>query len=510
MRQLSPQDATMLYVEAPGTPNHVTGLCIYDQASAPEPVTFTGILRAIERRLHLARVFRERLVRLPFDLDHPYWIEDPGFDLEFHVRHLRLPLPGDWRQLCIQVARLHARPLDLNRPPWELYVIEGLDDVEGIPAGSFALVSKVHHSAIDGAAGVELVNAIHDLTPDASPPEPDSTWQPDPEPSTLGLLGRAAWNGVQRPVDLITTVGRSAPIFARLPFHVRSGRYSLPAVRVPKTRFNGPLSPHRVIEARSFPLDTLRTIKAAVPGATINDIGLAIVSGALRRYLLQKDELPDTTLSATCPVSLRSRQAASTISGNDIALMTVPLHTGIEDPLRRAAAICGATANSKERKRAIGARTLLQYSELLPGALIGLAARAQAGLARRANNALLANTTVTNVPASPVPLYFCGARMVATYGLGPVLPGIGLLHLICSYCGILSFTVTADRDTLPDPARYAECIQQSADELLAASRAGRPSRRRPSPGPRDRDRAGRRVTRTVSDSRTRRPIPIPN
>lgn len=471
MRQLSAQDATMLYAESPGAPNHVTGLCIYDPTSAPEPVTFTGILRAVERRLHLARVFRERLVRLPFDLDHPYWIEDAGFDLEFHVRHLRLPLPGDWRQLCIQVARLHARPLDLTRPPWELYVIEGLDDVAGVPAGSFALVAKVHHSAIDGAAGVELVTAIHDLAPDAPPPEPPSTWQPDPVPSASELLGRAAWHGVQRPVHLLTTVRRSAPIFARLPFHVRSGRYSLPPVRVPKTRFNGPLSPHRVIDARSFPLNTLRTIKAAVPGATINDVGLAIVSGALRRYLLHVEELPDTTLSATCPMSLRARRAASMISGNDIALMTVPLHTEIEDPLQRAAAICEATANSKERKRAIGARTLLEYAELLPGALIGLAVRAQAEMARWAGNALLANTTVTNVPASPVPLYFCGARMVATYGLGPVLPGIGLLHLICSYCGVLSFTVTADRDTLPDPARYAECIEQSGVELLAASRA---------------------------------------
>jgi WS/DGAT/MGAT family acyltransferase len=461
----------MIYSESPDAPNHVTGVCIYDPAAAAEEVTFTGILRALGRRLHLARAFRERLVRLPFDVDHPYWVEDAGFDLEFHVRHIRLPRPGDWRQLCIQVARLHARPLDLNRPPWELYVIEGLDDVDGIPRGSFALVYKVHHSAIDGAAGVEVINAIHDVAPDATPPEPTSTWRPDPEPSAAELLGRAAWHGVQRPIRLVTTVGRSAPIFARLPFHVRWGRYSLPPVRLPKTRFNGSVSPHRVMDARSFPLSTLREIKAAVAGATINDTGLAIVAGAMRRYLLEKHELPETPLGAMCPVSLRSDADASKITGNDIAFMTVPLHTEIEDPLDRLAAIRAATANSKERKRAIGARTLLEYSELLPGALIGLAARAQAEVARRASNALLANTVVTNVPASPVPLYFCGAPMVATYGLGPVLPGMGLLHLICSYRGVLSFSFTADRDTVPDPARYAECIQQSGDELVAAARS---------------------------------------
>jgi diacylglycerol O-acyltransferase len=478
----------MLYAEFPSAPNHVTGLSIYDPASAPSEVTFTGILRAVEQRLHLARAFRERLVRLPFDIDHPYWINDAGFDLEFHVRHLRLPRPGDWRQLCIQTARLHARPLDMARPPWELYVIEGLDDVEGVPAGSFALVSKVHHSAIDGAAGVEMVNAIHELAPGDAPAEPAMEWKPDPEPSTVQLLARAVGHGVQRPVRLATTVGRSAPIVARLPFQLRSGRFSLPAVRLPKTRFNGPLSPHRVMEARSFPLTALRDIKAAVPGATINDVGLAIIAGALRRYLLGNDGLPEGSLTAICPISLRSPADTSMISGNDIASMTVALHTQIDDPLQRLAAICAATANSKERKRAIGARRLLEYSELLPGALIGLGARAHAEVARRASNALLANTAVTNVPASPVPLYFCGARMVATYGLGPVVPGVGLLHLICSYRGVLSFTITADRSTMPDPSHYADCIQWSADELLAAARpvAARTTGRHP----RRRSRAG--------------------
>lgn len=472
MRQLSPQDAAMLYAEAPGAPNHVSGLSIYDPASAPREVTFTGILRAIEQRLHLAPAFRERLVRVPFDLDHPYWIDDAGFDLEFHIRHLRLPQPGDWRQLCIQASRLHARPLDLARPPWELYVIEGLDDVEGVPVGSFALLHKVHHCAVDGAAGVEIINAIHELAPDGAPPGLTSHWEPEREPSTVELLAHAVAHGVQRPVRLARTIVRSAPVAARLPFQLRSGRFSLPTVRLPKTRFNGPLSPHRVMEARSFPLSTLRAIKATVPGATINDAGLAIVSGALRRYLLSKDELPEAPLAAVCPISLRSRGAeAGTISGNDIATMTVPLHTDVADPLDRLAAICAATTNAKERKRAIGARTLLEYSELLPGALIGLGARAHAEVARRASNALLANTAVTNVPASPVPLYFCGARMVATYGLGPVVPGVGLLHLICSYRGTFSFTITADRDTVPDPDHYADCLQRSADELLAAARS---------------------------------------
>ena len=163
MQQLSGMDAAFLYAETPRAHMAGGGIAIYDPSTAPGGrVTFKGILDHIDKRLHEARVFRQRLVRVPLDLDHPYWIEDPDFDLEFHVRHIALPEPGDWRQLCIQVARLVSRPLDLDRPLWELYVIEGLDNVEGVPAGSFALVTKVHHAAIDGMSGMEMTSAIHD------------------------------------------------------------------------------------------------------------------------------------------------------------------------------------------------------------------------------------------------------------------------------------------------------------------------------------------------------------
>src|SRR4029079_5181222 len=161
---------------------------------------FKATLALFVSRLHEARVFRQRLVRVPFDLDHPYWIEDPDFDLEFHVRHIALPAPGDWRQLCIQVARLISRPLDLDRPLWEMYVIEGLDNVEGVPKGSFAVITKVHHAAIDGMSGMEMTSAIHDDSPTAEVPAPDTTWRPESMPSTVALLGRAGLNNARRPM----------------------------------------------------------------------------------------------------------------------------------------------------------------------------------------------------------------------------------------------------------------------------------------------------------------------
>ncbi len=167
VQQLTGLDASFVYSESAHAPTHVTSIMIYDQSTAPKgEVTFKGILEYLQDRVHLAHAFRRKLVRVPLDLDHPYWIEDGEFDLEYHVRHIALPKPGDWRQFCIQAARLHARPLDLARPLWEMYIIEGLDGIEGFPKGCFGMVLKVHHAAIDGMAGVEMITAIHEQTPD--------------------------------------------------------------------------------------------------------------------------------------------------------------------------------------------------------------------------------------------------------------------------------------------------------------------------------------------------------
>ena len=208
MQQLSGMDASFVYFETPSTPMHVAGVSIYDPSTAPDgTVTFKGILASFQERLHLARTFRQKMVQVPMNLDHPYWVEDKDFDLEFHVRHIALPQPGDWRQLCIQVARLHSRMLDLSRPLWETYVIEGLDHVEGVPPGSFALLQKTHHAAIDGVSGMEMTSAIHDLTPEPQPPGTIDTWQGEDDPSPLTLLSRAALNNGTRPMHFGRVVG---------------------------------------------------------------------------------------------------------------------------------------------------------------------------------------------------------------------------------------------------------------------------------------------------------------
>ena len=213
MQQLSWTDDMMLRAETSATPLQIQMLLIYDPSTAPGGnVTFKGILEELEARLHLADVFRRRLTALPGGLDRPYWVDDPNFDLEYHVRHIGLPQPGDWRQLCIQIARLHARQIDLRRPPWEITVIEGLNSVPGVPKGSFAMALKLHHCAVDGMASVQMIAAMHDLAPDGPrPAAPDSPWHAAPLPTTANLLWHTAIKAARYPLRASTVLVSSAP-----------------------------------------------------------------------------------------------------------------------------------------------------------------------------------------------------------------------------------------------------------------------------------------------------------
>ncbi|HSS10455.1 MAG TPA: wax ester/triacylglycerol synthase family O-acyltransferase [Acidimicrobiales bacterium] len=470
MRQLSPTDALMLYLETPNTPNHVASLLIYDPSTAPEgKVTFKGILAEVERRLHLAGSFRQKLVEVPMRLDDPYWVEDATFDLEFHVRHIALPKPGDWRQFCIQAARVHARPLDLSRPPWEMYVVEGLDHVQGVPEGAFAIILKVHHAAVDGVAGVEMLNVIHDKSPLGEPPPPETEWKPDRDPSAWALLGRTGLNYAAKPMHLARIASRTLPALRpRLPLRKPPVDLVTPGMKVPRTRFNRQVSPHRVVEGRRFPLPEIKHMKTSVPGATVNDVALTIVGGALRKYLAAHGELPDESLVSLVPISTRSPDQTG-VGGNYVSMTRVSLYTDVDDARERLTAMRQATRVLKERADTLGARTLTDISELLPGALFGAAVRGTAQLARLTGTTMGANTTVTNVPGPREPLYFCGARVVALFGMAPVVNGGALIHPVGSYCDEFLFSITADRDAMPDPAFYASCLEDSYWELAKAT-----------------------------------------
>jgi len=470
MEQLSGLDATFINLETPSAPTHVGGVAIYDQSTAPGgQVTFKGILANIESRLHLARCFRQKLVRVPFGFDHPYWIEDADFDLEFHIRHIALPKPGDWRQLCIQVARLHARPLDLNRPLWEMYVIEGLDGVEDLPAGSFAIMTKIHHAAIDGVSGTEMVSAIHDLTPDGVASKPETPWVAESEPTVLELALRSTVNNVRQPFRFARILSEAAPPAIRAFLQQREDAASHdPVSEIPRTRFNGRVSPHRVFEATSFSLSDVKQIRKRVEGATVNDVILTVVGGSLRRYLDHHGELPLGTLNAFAPISTRTAAEKGT-AGNQVAGMFVRLHTDEPDPVTRLEKVYRTTVSSKEMSKAVGARSMTDVTQTMPGALAGISGRlvARTGLMSRMKP--IANCVVTNIPGPQIPLYFTGAKMVGNFGLGLPMEGIGLFHCVLSYNGAISVAVTACRAQMPDPEFYAECMEASFRELREAA-----------------------------------------
>lgn len=469
MQQLTGQDASFLYFETARTPMHIGSIQIYEQKDLPGGVQgFKNILAQVESRLHMARTFRQKVVRVPFSLDHPYWIEDKDFDLEFHVRHIRLPKPGDWRQLCIQVARLHGRPLDLSKPLWEFTIIEGLDNIEGLPPDCYAIVSKVHHACVDGVSGIDMIEAIHDLDPTRPNLQPsDKPWKGEDEPSPFELLTRASINNALQPFRFAEVAARTIPALAKLGEGVREGRFS--AMKpVPRTRFNGTVTAHRVVEGRSFDLKAFRAMKNVVPKATVNDVVLTVCGGALRKYLDAKNELPEQSMIAMAPISVRATSERGAM-GNQVAAMNVAIGTHIADPIKRLEAVHADAASSKEMTNAVGAKLMTDYSQFIPSTTAALATRlyTRLGMANTTNPPF--NCVITNVPGPQVPLYCAGARMVAHYGLGPVFDGMGLIFPVVSYCGRITISVTACREMLPDPEFFAQCLESSFADLQAAT-----------------------------------------
>ncbi len=492
MEQLSAQDASFLYVENEQVANHVGGMYIYDQSTAPDgKVGFKQILAHLDAHLPMVPRYRQKLKMVPGNLDHPYWVDDEKFDIEYHVRHMALPQPGDWRQLCILASRLYDRPLDMSRPLWVFYVIEGLGNIDGMPEGSFAVVTKTHHAMIDGVSGTAMMTAIHNTEPDVSLPEPQP-WTPKPAPSDMELLSRAYMKNFTQPLNFVQALSATMPAATRVMTGLSEQKFSIPEAigSVPRTRLNGEVSGHKVIDAAEFKISEMREVKNAVPGATLNDVVLAIGGGALRKYLLDKDELPDQSLITLSPISVRSKDArdpsnadTAAAGGNDVSGMLVDLGTNIEDPLERLQHIHDSAANSKELTSAIGAKTLTDFSQFIPGITMGLASRLASSLGLATQMQPIVNTVLTNVPGPQFPLYFCGAEMVNQWSLGIVQNGLALFHGILSYNGKMTITAMSDREVMPDPAFYRQCMEEAFEELKAATTAA-PKKRAPRAKPR--------------------------
>ena len=476
LEQLTALDTMFLTQEAPDTPMHIGLLMFYTQPAARRgPVRFKDILATFRERARCAPVFHRRVGRVPLGIDYPFWLDTPDLDIEFHVRHIGLPKPGDWRQLCIQVARLQARVLDRTRPLWEAYVIEGLNNVDFLPPRSFAILFKMHHAAVDGASAMEAIYNLHDEAPQPSRRRSVPAAPTYANPGPLELFGRAYLNRLRSPARWLKAAQDILPIPGRLRQGFREHRLQTMKSRH-STRFNGPVSPHRVVEGRFFDLEEVRTIRRRAGDVTVNDVLVTVVAGALRKYLESKGEAPRFSPMAMIPVSYRSEDERGA-GGNLVTAMSMAIHSEIADPLERLQQVHAESISSKGYTEAVGARTTLDLAQVIPPQLASLAMlRTGTNLMFSSGVSAPVNTVITNVAGRQEPLYLCGAELVGVAGLGPIMDSVGLFHAIMSFNGRISIAINACRDMLPDPGVYADCIQESYEELRDAV-LGAPRRR---------------------------------
>ncbi len=486
MRQLRGDDALFLYADSGHANANITLVNIYDPSTAPGgKIRFKGLLRHIESRLHLSPIFRQKLLRVPLELDYPYWVEDERFDLEYHVRHVALPHPGDWRQFCIQASRIHARPLDLSRPLWEIYLVEGLDSFLDLPDDSFALLTKIHHAAIDLSGGAEITTLLHDTTARSAPPDPPTPWFPEPPPGASALLARAALHNIIQPFEMAGPLMRTFRKLGPVLLGAVSDAFLHPE-RHPITRFNAEVSPHRVFETRRFLLEEFREVRELVPRASVNDVVLSVCGGALRRYLETHDELPPASLVAIAPISIRNADHATQPTG--VRMLRVPLGTDIVDHVERLRHVQAHTSSSDEMEHAVGARELTDLSKHAPARTLATTARLLSSAALGVGqHAPLASCTITNVPGPALPLFLNGARMTYFSSIMPITDGMGLVFSVTSHDGRIVISPTSCRELMPDPEFFAQCIRDVFQEYLELARQpGRRNRR----GKRPKRRAG--------------------
>lgn len=462
MRRLTGLDAAFLSLETPNCHVHVGATFVFDPSELEGGYSFDRVKEMIRNRLHKLAPFRWRLVEVPFGLHHPIWIEDPDFDLDHHVRRATVREPGGKAELATFAAEMMSHQLDRRRPLWEIHIVEGLEN------GHVAMVSKTHHAAIDGASGVELSANLLDLGPE--PPVFDEPhWEPDRVPTDEEMLNYAINSLARQPAKLGVAIKETTEAMARIRSRRLSDRTEAPQVpfSAPRTSLNVPISAARSIAFTEVRLDDIKTIRAAL-GGTVNDVVLAICAGALRRYLVEGDELPPEPLVAMVPISVRSSDQKEAM-GNRVTNMFVELATHHADAAERLTTIQESTKKSKQVASAIGGDTLSNWVEFAPPVLAANAARLYSSMKLAQRHKPLFNLTISNVPGPNVALYSTGARMISWYPMGPIFDGAGLNITVMSYLGVMHFGLVACRETVRDVWQLADYVTAASDELLAAA-----------------------------------------
>ena len=478
MQQLTAVDSGFLTMETGSQFGHVGSLTIFEPDA-----TYEAICNQIQQRIHLLPPYRRQLVEVPFGLDLPYWIESPNFDLDFHIRHIAVPPPGNREQLADLVARLAARPLDRSRPLWEYYVIEGLE------SGDIAHYAKTHHATIDGASGVEMASVMLDDRPDAPPPPPpDQPWRPESVPTTYDIIGRTMARFMTSPQRMAQAQWR---LFQEMSERARAGTDSgeqtraawtnawqqrrpedadqpppLPVTPAPRTPFNAAITPHRRWAYTTLPLADVKRIKSAF-GVTLNDVVLELCASILRRWLIEHDALPTDPLLVMCPVSIRSGDETDKYS-NRVSGMLATLATSLDDPVERLRAINRSTIAAKAQLQAVPADALQDFAQFSPPALAALATRMfvrTEATTDQMNPPF--NVLVSNVPGPRHPLYLAGAKQKHSYPVSTITDGMGLNITCTSYMDNLDFGLISCRELVPDLWQMTDTLHDALAELSA-------------------------------------------
>lgn len=460
--RLSSLDASVLYLESADTPMHAGNVAIFDEP--PGGFDYDALVGLVDDRIAFVPRYRQKVQPVLGRLARPVWVDDPDFDLTYHVRRSALPRPGTDEHLFELVARVLSRPLDRARPLWEMYLVEGL------AGGRFAVLSKTHHAIVDGITAVDIGQVILDDTPEPrlTTPEP---WRPQPGPGRLDLAVGAVAEAVRHPGTAVDQVRTGLASIEDAAHRVIGNVGELAsaaraAVRpAPPGPLNVPIGSQRRFETVDAPLESYQRIRAT-HGGTVNDVVLATLAGALRFWLMTRGEAvrADSSLRALVPVSVQAPPTGGDVAtvGNQVASYLVDLPIGEPNPIIRLQRISYAMRAHADTGRAVSARALVELAGFAPATLHALGARVASGLSRR-----LFNLVVTNVPGPQTPLYAAGARLSASYPVVPLTSGQAVAVGVTSYDGTVHYGLYADRDAMPDLAVLAQCITDALDELMA-------------------------------------------
>ena len=466
MRQLTGVDSTFLHMENARTYGHVNGVVVLDPTTADGPINADTIRDYIADRIHLLDPLRWRLVEVPLGIDRPYWVDDPDLDLNFHVRGIALPAPGNDQQLADQVARLAARHLDRAKPLWEVYVIEGLE------GGKVAIMTKLHHAAVDGKAGMQIMATLLTTDPAAPAPEPPSKATAEKVPQPIEMWGRGWLGLLSRPeqgVKLWLDTVKAGTKMARevgLGGPVEWRKVLKAPGRAPKVSFNATLGAQRNWAFGSAALSDVKAVKDA-HGCTLNDVVMAMCAGALRRWLIDHDELPEKPLLAMVPVSIRTAEQAAS-AGNQVSAMVAPLATNLADPLERLQAASKEMRSAKDQLAALPAHLLQDFSQFAAPAAAQLVANTAANLRWADSIAPPFNVVVSNVPGPREPLYYAGALLEANYPVSIVNDGMGLNITLQSYRDRIDFGIVGTPELVPDIWNLITYLQEELTTLQNA------------------------------------------